>query len=104
MERNIFNIMTLVRLQVTLIYSVVCTTRITRINPWSTSIFILYINDQCNVSKALDFIVSADDTNIFYSHKDSDHLMRTTKFRIRKVSRWFQENKLSINVKSRISH
>ena len=51
-ERNISNIMTLVRLQVTLIYSVVCTTRITRINPWSTSIFILYINDLCNVSKA----------------------------------------------------
>ena len=30
-----------------------------------------------NVSKALDFILFRDDTNIFFSHKDPDHLMRT---------------------------
>ena len=31
---------------------------------------LLYINDLCNVSKVVDFILFADDTNIFFSHKD----------------------------------
>ena len=30
-------------------------------------LFILYINDICNVSKILKFVLFADDTNIFYS-------------------------------------
>ena len=30
-------------------------------------LFLLYINDLCNVSKALDFILFADDTNIFFA-------------------------------------
>ena len=38
-------------------------------------LFLLYINDLCNVSKVLDFIVFPDDTNIFFSHKDPIFLM-----------------------------
>ena len=37
-------------------------------------LFLLYINDLCNVSQVLDFILFADDTNIFFSHKDKDIL------------------------------
>ena len=33
-------------------------------------LFLLYINDLCNVSEVLDVILFADDTNIFLSHKD----------------------------------
>ena len=33
-------------------------------------LFLLYINDLCNVSKVVDFNLFADDTNIFFSHKD----------------------------------
>ena len=33
-------------------------------------LFLLYINDLCNVSKVVDFILFANDTNIFFSHKD----------------------------------
>ena len=29
-------------------------------------VFVIYINDLCNVSKALDFILFADDTNIIF--------------------------------------
>ena len=29
-------------------------------------LFLIYINDICNVSKVLDFILFADDTNIFF--------------------------------------
>ena len=37
-------------------------------------LFLQYINDLCNVSQVLDFILFADDTNIFFSHKDKDIL------------------------------
>ena len=33
-------------------------------------LFLIYINDLCQVSNILDMILFADDTNIFYSHKD----------------------------------
>ena len=33
-------------------------------------LFLLYINDLCNVSQVLDFILFPDDTNIFFSHKE----------------------------------
>ena len=33
-------------------------------------LFLLYINDLCNVPKVVDFIFLEDDTNIFFSHKD----------------------------------
>ena len=35
-------------------------------------LFLLYINDICNVSNMLDFILFADETNIFYKHKNID--------------------------------
>ena len=34
-------------------------------------LFLVYINDLCNVSKVLEMILFADDTNIFYSHTDA---------------------------------
>ena len=33
-------------------------------------LFLLYINDLSNVSKSLTLILFADDTNLFFSHKD----------------------------------
>ena len=33
-------------------------------------LFILYINDICNASSILKFILFADDTNVFYSGVD----------------------------------
>ena len=33
-------------------------------------LFILYINDMCNVSTLLKPVLFADDTNLFYSGKD----------------------------------
>ena len=62
-------------------------------------LFLLYINDLCNVSKALDFILLADDTNIFFSHNDPNQLMEIVNNELKKLSSWFQANKLSINIK-----
>ena len=36
------------------------------------------------MSKALDFILFADDTSIFFSHKDPDHLIRPVSSKIEK--------------------
>ena len=38
-------------------------------------LFLVCINDLCSVSKVLELILFADDTNIFYSHTDASYLM-----------------------------
>ena len=39
-------------------------------------LFILYVNDICNISKILKFVLFADDTNIFCSGHDDMQLSR----------------------------
>ena len=56
-------------------------------------------NDICNVSKVLDFILFADDTNIFFSHKDELFLSQTLNSELLSLSEWCKVNKLSINLK-----
>ena len=62
-------------------------------------LFLVYINDLCNVSKVLELILFADDTNIFYSHTDASYLMEVVNLELKKIMCWFYKNKLSINVK-----
>ena len=56
-------------------------------------------NDLCNVSKVLDFILFADDTNIFFSHKDFNLLPEILNSEMLKLTQWCRANKLSINFK-----
>ena len=58
-----------------------------------TSFFIVYINDIIESSSLLNFILFADDTNIFYSHKCIDTLIETLNHELTKVSVWFKCNK-----------
>ena len=46
----------------------------------------LYINDLCNVSKALDFILFADDANLFFPHIDPIQLMEIVNNELKKLS------------------
>ena len=62
-------------------------------------LFLLYINDLCNVSKVMDFILFADDTNIFFSHNDFNSLSETLNTEMSKLTQWCRANKLSINFK-----
>ena len=62
-------------------------------------LFLLYINDLCNVSKVVDFILFADDTNIFLSHKDFNLLPGILNSGMLKLTHWCRANKLSINFK-----
>ena len=72
--------------------------RATRLNS-RPIIFLIYINDLCNASNVLEFILFADDTNIFYSHQNRNILMSTVNTEIEKLSTWLQSNRLSINPK-----
>ena len=61
-------------------------------------LFILSINDICNVSDILRFVLFADDTNIFCSHNDINTLYRQVNNELSKLYTWFAINKLSLNV------
>ena len=61
-------------------------------------IFILYVNDICNISKILKFVLFADDTNIFCSGHDAMQLSRDLSNGLDKLSVWFAANKLILNV------
>ena len=61
-------------------------------------LFILYINDMCNVSTLLKPILFADDTNLFYSGKDIKELCSVVSIELDKLCKWFQVNKLSLTL------
>ena len=61
-------------------------------------LFILYINDICNVSKVFDCILFADDTNLFCSDNDINDLCGIINVELDKLSTWFSVNKLSLNI------
>ena len=61
-------------------------------------LFILYINDICNVSPVLKFILFADNTNIFCSGSDILQLSIIVSNELDKLNEWFAVNKLSLNL------
>ena len=61
-------------------------------------LFKLFINDICNVSKNLKFIIFADDTNIFCSGKNINELLLMVNLELQKLCTWFSVNKLTLNI------
>ena len=61
-------------------------------------LFLIYVNDLKHSSKSLDCIIFADDTNFFYSHKNTKGLFYTVNSELEKISHWFKASKLSINI------
>ena len=61
-------------------------------------LFTIYVNDMCNVSKLLTFILFADDTNIFHSHSKLPDLVKELNTELDKMYKWFCVNKLSLNI------
>ena len=59
---------------------------------------IIYINDICNVSNILKFILFADDSNIFTSKKDIAKPYCETNRELNMLYTWLCVNKLSINI------
>ena len=61
-------------------------------------LFILYINDICNISEIMKFVLFADDTNILCKHENYVSLCELVNIEMSKLSKWFSINKLSLNV------
>ena len=61
-------------------------------------LFLIYINDFCKSSEVLSFILFADDSNLFFSHKDPHILLSTINQELKCVSEWIKANKLSLNL------
>ena len=60
-------------------------------------LFLIFINDLSLVSTFLSPIMSADDTNLFYSHNNIKILFKNTNDELEKISQWFKANKISLN-------
>jgi len=61
-------------------------------------LFILYINDLCNCSEILNFILFADDTNSLYINDTFAELIRIVNIELAHLHTWFLANKLTLNV------
>ena len=65
-------------------------------------LFILFINDIINASKIAEIaeiIMFADDTTLFFKHKELGILYTTINVELAKISQWFKLNKLPLNIK-----
>ena len=61
-------------------------------------LFLIYINDLLNVSKYLPCFLFADDTNIYFKHHYLIHLQKTMNRELKKVRKWLDANRLSLNI------
>ena len=62
-------------------------------------LFLIYVNDMAHVSRLLQFILFADDTNILCSNADFRSLIKIVNSELNCLSDWFKANRLSINLK-----
>lgn len=62
-------------------------------------LFLIYMNDISRSSEILSIILFADDTNLFFSHKNLFTLKETMNQELSKIASWLSANKLSLNIK-----
>ena len=60
-------------------------------------LFLLYVNDLPRASKLLEPIMFADDTNLFYAHRDLEVIFNVVNRELNNICEWFRANKLSLN-------
>ena len=63
-------------------------------------LFILSVNDICNVSPILFKILYADDTCVLISGNHLNNLIKMLNIELISLSNWFKANKLSLNTKN----
>ena len=61
-------------------------------------LFLVYANDLPSSSQILNPIMFADDTNLFYEHKNIIKFFATVNEELMNINDWFMANKLSLNV------
>ena len=76
--------------------------RATRLHTGASIVYniLLYMSMayMCNVSSIVKSILFGDDTNLFLVGDDLKEVCETMSLELDKLSRWFQANKLSLNV------
>ena len=60
-------------------------------------LFIIYVNDLFNSSQLLSFILFADDTKIFFRHKNIHSLISIVNRELSSIFKWFNSNKLTLH-------
>merc|ERR1712055_864402 len=60
-------------------------------------LFIIYINDIAKCYQQAMFRIFADDTGIFFKCKDLDTLKELTKNVLKFITKWFHDNRLTLN-------
>ena len=60
-------------------------------------LFLIYINNIFSCSNYLSFILFADDTNIFFQHKNISELTKIVNHELSFVATWFKANKLTLH-------
>ena len=61
-------------------------------------LFLLYVNDICNISTLVNLILFADDTSLFFSHHNAETLFQIVNMELEKLSKWFKINKMSLHI------
>ena len=61
-------------------------------------LFLLYINDFKNCTSSLDLHLFADDSNLFFSHKNLEQLEMIINVELAHVQTWLSTSKLSLNI------
>ena len=61
-------------------------------------LFLIYVNDLPYVSTILKFYVFADDSSIYYDSENLITLQKTVNRELRKVRKWLEANRLSLNI------
>ena len=61
-------------------------------------LFIIYMNDICNVSELLYTIMYADYTSVIMSGNDLESLIQLVNSELCLLNTWLRENKVSLNV------
>ena len=61
-------------------------------------LFLLYINDMCDVSHRVSFIQFADDTSIYCTGSSLESVCTTLETEMISICEWLNNNKLFLNV------
>ena len=61
--------------------------------------FLIYVNDMVSVSKELELVLFADDTNIFAKSSEPSELFKKVNRGLKELDKWFKCNKLTLNLK-----
>ena len=61
-------------------------------------LFLLFINDLCDISNIINFLLFADDTNLFGSDKSMENLTNCFNRELKVLNSWFLANKMYLNI------